>query len=235
MDSIPGRKGAEEQRKLWKHVLPRYSEFAWLPKDLADTFCLPALGCGLQCHHPHPPLAPNTRPLLFSAAIKLCKFVLCSDRTMTNSEAEHFYLQAIWPLLVNPDEHLLATVVIRETEQGLLHGISAQRVFFISIEFVHLVQHWLHIGGNVLGPGFSDFFTMQYGSVMRLGCTLMIICGFKIDRFFLWLYFWLWLVKRWAFQLVGGKRNWLHLSIGLDGLFISWRDTLTFHKTNLIN
>ena len=41
--SIPGRKGGENQRKLWKHVLPVQTEFAWLPLDLAEAFCHSAL------------------------------------------------------------------------------------------------------------------------------------------------------------------------------------------------
>ena len=41
--SIPGHKGGESQHKLWKHVLPRQTEFAWLPQDLAEAFCHAAL------------------------------------------------------------------------------------------------------------------------------------------------------------------------------------------------
>ena len=128
--SIPGNKGGDTQHKLWRHVLPRLTEFAWLPRDLAEAFCLPALqldpnrpygvlancvapqtlkatitvdqlyfigdsrsanelevfinmpierlrvGCGLQCTLPHLPLGPSSRPLLFSAAVKLLKFAL---------------------------------------------------------------------------------------------------------------------------------------------------------------
>ena len=39
----PGNKGSESQHKLWKHVVPRQTEFAWLPRDLPEAFCLPAL------------------------------------------------------------------------------------------------------------------------------------------------------------------------------------------------
>ena len=42
-DSLPGRKGGDQQHKIWKHVTPRHSEFAWLPSDLATTFCANAL------------------------------------------------------------------------------------------------------------------------------------------------------------------------------------------------
>ena len=41
--SVPGGKGGESTHKLWKHVVPRATEFAWLPRELAEAFCLPAL------------------------------------------------------------------------------------------------------------------------------------------------------------------------------------------------
>ena len=41
--SVPGGKGGESVHNLWKHVLPRLTEFARLPRDLAEAFCLPAL------------------------------------------------------------------------------------------------------------------------------------------------------------------------------------------------
>ena len=41
--SVPGSKGGVDTHKLWKHVLPRSTEFAWLPSELAAAFCLPAL------------------------------------------------------------------------------------------------------------------------------------------------------------------------------------------------
>ena len=40
---MPGGKGGENTHKLWKHVVPRSTEFAWLPRELAEAFCLPAL------------------------------------------------------------------------------------------------------------------------------------------------------------------------------------------------
>ena len=42
-NSVPGGKGGVDTHKLWKHVLPRSTEFAWLPRELAEAFCLPAL------------------------------------------------------------------------------------------------------------------------------------------------------------------------------------------------
>ena len=41
--STPGRKGGQDQHKLWKHVVPFQLDFAWLPHDLAHTFCANAL------------------------------------------------------------------------------------------------------------------------------------------------------------------------------------------------
>ena len=68
------------------------------------------LGCGLQCTLPHLPLGPNSRPRLFSAAAKLLKFALCSYSTRVNNQAEAAFLQALYPLLCNPDEHVMATL-----------------------------------------------------------------------------------------------------------------------------
>ena len=33
----------KDTHKLWKHVIPRPTDFAWLPQEIAETFCLPAL------------------------------------------------------------------------------------------------------------------------------------------------------------------------------------------------
>ena len=41
--SVPGAKGGKDTHKLWKHVIPRSTDFAWLPQETAETFCLPAL------------------------------------------------------------------------------------------------------------------------------------------------------------------------------------------------
>ena len=162
--SIPGSKGGVDTHKLWKHVLPRSTEFAWLPRELAEAFCLPALqldqnrqygtlaqcvpsqspksiitvdqiyfigdsrsaselevfinmpierlrvGCGLQCTLPHVPLVPSSRSLLFSAAVKLLKFAMGSDSCCTNNAAKEALWHAMYPLLCNPDEHVLGTI-----------------------------------------------------------------------------------------------------------------------------
>ncbi len=130
VEGTPGNKGSEAQHKLWKHVVPKQTEFAWQSHELAEAFCSSALnldqrraygmptnffagqslrlnvmldqlywvgdsrtaselevfinmpieklrvGCGLQCTLPHLPLGPSSRPLLFSAAVKLLRFAL---------------------------------------------------------------------------------------------------------------------------------------------------------------
>ena len=145
-------------------MLPRSTEFAWLPCVLAEAFCLPALqldpnrqygtlaqcvpsqtpksiitvdqiyfigdsrsaseldvfinmpierlrvGCGLQCTLPHVPLVPSNRSLLFSAAVKLLKFAMGSESCGTNNAAEEALRHAMYPLLCNPHEHVLATI-----------------------------------------------------------------------------------------------------------------------------
>ena len=162
--SVPGSKGGTDTHKLWKHVIPRSTDFAWLPQEIAETFCLPALqldpnrpygtlnqcvpahsprsriivdqiyfigesrsaselevfinmpierlrvGCGLQCTLPHAPLVPSSRPLLFSAAVKLLKFAMGCRGRCTNSPVEEALMNAMYPLLCNPDEHVLSTL-----------------------------------------------------------------------------------------------------------------------------
>ena len=49
--SAPGAKGGKDTHKLWKHVIPRSTDFAWLPQEIAETFCLPALQ--LDSRHPY--------------------------------------------------------------------------------------------------------------------------------------------------------------------------------------
>ena len=68
------------------------------------------VGCGLQCTLPHLPLGPSSRPLLFSAAVKLLKFALSSGTSETNDPAETALWHALFPLLCNRDEHVLATL-----------------------------------------------------------------------------------------------------------------------------
>ena len=56
------------------------------------------------------PLGPSSRPLLFSAAVKLLKFAFNSYSTEAANPAEDALWHALYPLLCNPDEHVLATL-----------------------------------------------------------------------------------------------------------------------------
>ena len=68
------------------------------------------IGCGLQCTLPHVPLVPSSRPLLFSAAVKLLKFAMGCKGQCTNNPVEEALMKAMYPLLCNPDEHVLSTI-----------------------------------------------------------------------------------------------------------------------------
>ena len=68
------------------------------------------VGCGLQCTLPHVPLVPSSRTLLISAAVKLLKFAMECDSCCTNNVAEEALMRAMYPLLCNPDEHVLSTI-----------------------------------------------------------------------------------------------------------------------------
>ena len=59
------------------------------------------VGCGLQCTLPHAPLVPSSRPLLFSAAVKLLKFAMGCRGRCTNSPVEETLMKAMYPLLCN--------------------------------------------------------------------------------------------------------------------------------------
>ena len=56
--SVPGSKGGVDTHKLWKHVLPRSTDFAWLPSELVEAFCLPAFQ-----------LDPNRQTILYTGAM----------------------------------------------------------------------------------------------------------------------------------------------------------------------
>ena len=68
------------------------------------------VGCGLQCTLPHVPLVPSSRTLLFSAAVKLLKFAMGSESCSPTNAAEDALMSAMYPLLCNPDEHVLSTI-----------------------------------------------------------------------------------------------------------------------------
>ena len=66
------------------------------------------VGCSLQCTLSYVPLEPSSRPVLFSAAVKLLRFVMSSESCQTHTLAEIALWHAMYPLLCNPDEHVLA-------------------------------------------------------------------------------------------------------------------------------
>ena len=126
-------------------MIPRSTEFAWFPSDLAEAFCLPALQldpnrqyCTLaQCVSPQTPKSIITVDQLYfigdsRSASELevfinmpierlrvgcvhsstcCSgFAMSSGSCQTNNAAEEALWHAMYPLLCNSDEHVLATI-----------------------------------------------------------------------------------------------------------------------------
>ena len=58
--SVLGGKDGVDTHKLWKHVIPRSTKFAWLLRELAEAFCLPALQ--LDANRQYGTLAPLQTP-----------------------------------------------------------------------------------------------------------------------------------------------------------------------------
>ena len=52
--SVPGGTGGVDTHKLWKHVIPRSTDFGWLPQEIAEAFCLPAIGTQSPIWHTWP-------------------------------------------------------------------------------------------------------------------------------------------------------------------------------------
>ena len=75
--SNPGNKGSDTQHKLWKHVLPRQTEFAWLPRGLAEAFCFPALQ--LDQNRPYGMLDNCVAPQALRATITLDQLYFIGD------------------------------------------------------------------------------------------------------------------------------------------------------------
>ena len=88
------------------------------------------LGCGLQCTEPMLPLGPNHRPKLYAAAVKLLRFVIGLDYVPVTNPVEQALRTAIRPLLLLPDEHVLATIsaVVLALREGRT-GLSISGVF----------------------------------------------------------------------------------------------------------
>ena len=82
------------------------------------------LGCGLRVEETFTPIYPGERGPLFAASVKLLQFALrASSATASEkglSEEEGALLQAIRPLVTNPDCHFLA--VLTALVQSILEG-----------------------------------------------------------------------------------------------------------------
>ena len=82
------------------------------------------LGCGLRVEETFTPIHPGERGPLFAASVKLLQFALrafsasASEKGLT--EEEGALLQAIRPLVTNPDCHFLA--VLTALVQSILEG-----------------------------------------------------------------------------------------------------------------
>ena len=82
------------------------------------------LGCGLRVKEMFSPISPGERGNLFAASVKLLQFALrassasATDKELTEEEAA--LLQAIRPLVANPDCHFLAvlTVLVQSVLEG---------------------------------------------------------------------------------------------------------------------
>ena len=82
------------------------------------------LGCGLRVEEKFTPIFPGERGPLFAASVKLLQFALrassASAYAKELTEDEEALLQAIRPLVVNPDCHFLA--VLTALVQAILEG-----------------------------------------------------------------------------------------------------------------
>ena len=83
------------------------------------------LGCGLRVEEKFTPIFPGERGPLFTASVKLLQFALrassasASGKGLTEEEEEAL-LQAIRPLVTNPDCHFLAVLTV--LVQSILEG-----------------------------------------------------------------------------------------------------------------
>ena len=82
------------------------------------------LGCGLRVEEKFTPIFPGERGPLFAASVKLLQFALrassASAFAKELTEEEEALLQAIRPLVTNPDCHFLA--VLTALVQSILEG-----------------------------------------------------------------------------------------------------------------
>ena len=117
------------------------------PKGLSqrgtERLCL---GCGLRVEENFTPIFPGERGPLFAASVKLLQFALrassasATDKGLTEDEGA--LLQAIRPLVTNPDCHFLA--VLTALVQSILEGAVRREVGL-----------FLFVGGRVLEGSWS--------------------------------------------------------------------------------
>ena len=73
------------------------------------------LGCGLRVEENFTPIFPGERGPLFAASVKLLQFALRASSASASAngltEEEGALLQAIRPLVTNPDCHFLAVLI----------------------------------------------------------------------------------------------------------------------------
>eukprot|EP00434_Breviolum_minutum_P024134 symbB.v1.2.021305.t1/scaffold1793.1/size101111/2 len=120
-ESVANR-GKKTENKLWKRVVPSETEFAWLPPDIAWAFCSDALRRRGDCrylafHEAHMGLQGRA----FQANIFIVDMVFLGDTRSAEELAEEgALLQAIRPLVTNPDCHFLAVLTV--LVQSILEG-----------------------------------------------------------------------------------------------------------------
>ena len=82
------------------------------------------IGCGLRVEEKFTPIFPGERGPLFAASVKLLQFALRASNASASAkeltEDEEAFLQAIRPLVANPDCHFLA--VLTALVQSILEG-----------------------------------------------------------------------------------------------------------------
>ena len=78
------------------------------------------LECGLRVEENFTPIFPGERGPLFAASVKLLQFALRASSASASDEEDGALLQAIRPLVTNPDCHFLA--VLSALVQSILEG-----------------------------------------------------------------------------------------------------------------
>ena len=88
---------------------------------MSERLCL---GCGLRVEEKFTPIFPGERGPLFAASVKLLQFALRASSASASAkgltEEEEALLQAIRPLVTNPDCHFLTVLTV--LVQSILEG-----------------------------------------------------------------------------------------------------------------